>query len=222
MNLENQLKSLYKKAIDLRSQGMLAESEQVELQAAAILQNMKTFIEQHPQEPESASLLLYLAEREWALNGDQPEVLAQMHGAIGLREKHLGLEHSETADALVKLAEIHYVSGRFETAEPLYARAIDIYRKNKFVGGTFAGLAFQGMAQTLSALGHAQEADGYFAEAIERVPSDDQGKRSLYFLLIYRAEGLEKLHKQTESESRRQRAATLLPQANPGEFGFRA
>ena len=41
MNLENQLKSLYKKAIDLRSQGMLAESEQVELQAAAILQQQQ-------------------------------------------------------------------------------------------------------------------------------------------------------------------------------------
>ena len=59
-----------------------------------------------------------------------------------------------------------------------------------------------------------------FARAIDKAPSDEQGKRSLYFLLLSRAEGLEKLDRQAEGAVLRKKAAALLPKANPGEIGF--
>ena len=51
--------------------------------------------------------------------------------------------------------------------------------------------------------------------------SDEQGKRSLYFLLMTRADGLEKLNRIAEAQAHRQKAAALLPKNNPGELGFR-
>ncbi len=118
-----------------------------------------------------------------------------------------------TAQALAQLAEFHYLAGRFGEAESLYRRALSIQAVPR---------AYEGLAQTLAALGRAEEADHFFERAIEQSGTDEQGKRSLYFLLKTPADGLEKLHRTDEAQVHRQKAAALLPKNNPGELGYHA
>jgi len=220
MKFQQELEALYEKARDAQARGQSKESEVLESKAAAILQTLKDHAEHNPEDVGTASILLYLAEREWTLLGDHEHVLSRLLQALALRENHLGLNHPLTAEALTKVAEFHFVSGRFGEAEPLYRKALDVYDAQRIQGNPIQAKAFEGLAHTLAALGRAAEADPYFVQAIAECASDEQGKRSLYFLLTSRAEGLEKLNRPAEAGAARQKAAALLHKTNPGEMGF--
>jgi tetratricopeptide (TPR) repeat protein len=220
MDFQTELETLCREALELRTKGRLVESEILEAKAAGLLQNLQSRVEQTPEDPSSSAILLYLAEREWALQGDSQGVLAKLERARALREKRFGPDHGLTAEALAKLAEFHYLAGRFAEAEPLYRQSIAIYERQVQGRLPVYAKALEGLAQTLAAFGRAEEADPFFARAIELTGDDEQGKRSLYFLLIYRAEGLAKLSRRQEAEGLRQKAGTLLPKNNPGELGY--
>jgi len=207
MDFQRELETLYAKAVELRTQGLAAESELLEAKAAGLLETLRARVRSHPDDPETAPVLLYLAEREWAVLGDQVSVQSMFEQAVSLSRTTYG-----ASLALAKLAEFHYLAGRFGEAEPLYRQAVEKDPSH--------AKALEGLAQTLAFLGRAAEADPYFVRAIERVKDDDVGKRSLYFLLISRAEGLEKLGRQPEASVLRQKALGLLHKNNPGEFGF--
>jgi tetratricopeptide (TPR) repeat protein len=222
MDVQGELETLHQKSLELRALGRQAEADMVEQKAAGILQGLKDRAEQKPDDPSTAAILLYLAEREWAILGDHEQVLLRLEQALALREKSGGPNHLMTAEALAKLAEFHFLAGRFGKAEPLYRRALSIYSIQNAPGDAVEAQALAGLAQTLEALGRAEEADGYFEKAIERAPTNEQGRRSLYFLMNARAAGLEKLNRGSEAEAHRQKAAGLLPKANPGESGYHA
>ncbi len=211
MDFQQELEALYEKAVELKTQGHLAESESLETKAAQILTTLKNRVEPSLNDPEAAAILLYLAERDWPILGDHGSVQAKLEQAVGLRKKELGMKHPLTAEALSKLAEFHYLAARYGEAEPLYRQAVAISPHPKALGG---------LAQTLAALDRPDEADPYFAQAIEQTGGDDEAKRGLYFLLMTRAEGLEKLKRNPEAAVLRQKAVALLPKSNPGEFGF--
>src|SRR4051794_23845924 len=126
MSYQEEIASLYKQAQELRIQGHPAESEILESKAAGILQEIRTRVERAPGDRSTATDLLYLAERDWAILGDHETVLGKIQRAIALREKQLGKEHPLTAEAIAKLAECHYLAGRFGEAETLYRRSVAI------------------------------------------------------------------------------------------------
>jgi len=222
MDVQQELEALYQKALDLKSRGQVSEADALDSKAASLLHQLKSQIEAEPNSPATATVLLYLAERDWAILGDHEEVHDQIKRALEIRQKNYGIDHVLTAEALAKWAEVHFLAGRFGDAEALYKQAIPIFEEHGKDSDPVCAKALEGLAQTLAALNRPQEADAYFVRAIDSAGSDDQGKRTLYFLLIYRAEGLEKLSRTAEAEALRQKAATLLPKANPGEFGFQA
>jgi tetratricopeptide (TPR) repeat protein len=220
MEFQQELDALYQEALERKGQGRLADAEALESKAAEILQGLTRRVEQNPEDPAIAEILLYLADRQWAILGDHKKVLSQIERALDLCENGLGPNHVITAEAFGKLAEFHFLAGRFGEAEPFYRKSLSIYECQGVTGDLSQTKAFEGLAQTLAALGHFEEANRYFARAIEHTRSDEQGKRSLYFLLMTRADGLEKLNKKAEAQAHRQKAAALLPRGNPGEFGF--
>ena len=156
MQFQAELDGLYKKALELKTQGMqtVRLPTCLELKAAGILQKtFKNKAEQNPEDPATAAILLYLAEREWAILGDHEQVLSRIERALALREKSLGARHALTAEALAQLAEFHFLSGRFGEAEPLYQRALSFMQSMEKTQILSVPKAFEGLAHTLSALG---------------------------------------------------------------------
>ena len=212
MDFRRELETLYQRALEQKAQGHQAQAEDLEKKAAALLASLKIRAEQKPEDVSTADVLLYLAEREWAILGDHENVLAKINRALAIREKQYGPEHAQIAAAITQLAEFHFLAGRFGQAEPLYRRAVSIPSPS--------GKALEGLAHTLAALGRPQEAEPFFGRAIEAAGQDADGKRALYFLLVQRAEGLDLLHRTSEAAALRLKAVKLLPQNNPGEQGF--
>jgi CHAT domain-containing protein/Tfp pilus assembly protein PilF len=74
------------------------------------------------------------------------EALLLVERVLEIRERVLGPEHIDVADALNKLALINNIKGNFEKAEPFYQRALTIREKvlepeHPFVAFTLANLA---------------------------------------------------------------------------------
>src|SRR5258708_6076411 len=220
MDFKRELDALYRQATEHKSSGRVEEAEALEAKAAGILQELQEKAEKDPQSAETAAILLFFADREWSILGDHEKVQARLERAVALLENKLGPDHNLIAQALAKLAEFHFLASRFGEAEPLYRRAVRLYEAYPTSEDPVFAKALEGFAQTLAALGRLEEADGYFAKAIARAGTDGQGKRSLYFMYMSRADGLEKLHKTEEAQVHRQKAANLLPKNNPGESGF--
>jgi len=218
VSLRQQLDALYQQSLNLRSQGLLPEADRLEAEAADLLKSLKRQVEEHPQAPETADALLFLAEREWALHGDDLSIQAMIEEAIHIRESVVGSKGSEMAEALRVLAEFHFLAGRWGEAEPLYRRAIGFSEKD--ARSPIFAKTFAGLAQSLAHLGRLSEADPYFEKAIGLCGRSEDEKRVLYFLLIYRAEGLDKMGRGSEAEALRASAQKLLPRNNPGEQGF--
>lgn len=196
----------------------MPEAALVEAEAADLQENLKRQIQDQPETLETTDILLFLAEREWSIRGDDPSIQAMIEQAIRIREDRLGPEAPVVAEALGALAEFHFLAGRWGEAEPLYRKATALCEneKNSPVYAKCCG----GLAQTLTHLGRPAEADPYFAKAIELCGDSDSEKRVLYFLYIYRAEGLDKAGRGSEAEAMRAAAQKLLPRNNPGELGF--
>jgi tetratricopeptide (TPR) repeat protein len=218
MDLHRQVEQLYQQALALKTKGRLPEADRVESEAASLLESLKQQVRENPDAPETAGTLLFLAEREWAIQGDNASVQAMIEQAIRIRESRLGPEDPTLAEALGALAEFHFLAGRWGEAEPLYRRAVVLCEKGP-TPQVYAKCC-AGLAQTLAHLGQAPEADPFFARAIELYRDSEKDKRRLYFLYIYRAEGMEKAGRGPEAETLRTAAQNLLPRNNPGESGF--
>jgi tetratricopeptide (TPR) repeat protein len=220
MDLQHQYEALYREALDLKTKGRLVDAEAVEAKAAELLSELRSRADQNPEDPETATFLLFLAERDWAILGDHPEVQTKIERAISIRENRSGNHDAAVAEALAKLSEFHFIAGRWGEAEPLYRRAIAIYQSLDQKQTLLYSKCEGGLAQCLVGLGRFKEADSHFREAIEVAEAQKEDKRALYFLYIYRAEGLEKLGDSAEAEALRAKAAALLHKNNPGALGF--
>jgi len=220
MQMERRYRELYEEAQRLKSQGRDQDAAVLEVEAAALMEEARSRIQRGGESPESAEALLFLAEREWLVQGDTPEVQAKLESALAIRETCFGAEDERTAEALAKLADLHFLSGRWGEAEPLYRRALAAYEARKAFGTPLYSQCQGGLAQALSALGRTEDADPHFAAAITATEGGPESRRPLYFLYIYRAEGLEKLGRREAAEVLRQKALQLLPKTNPGEQGF--
>lgn len=220
MNFEQRYQNLFDEATRLKSQGRVQDAEAREVDAAGLLEEARNRAEQNVRDPKSADTLLFLAEREWLIRGDDPAVQSKLEQARAIREECFGAEDPRTADAVTKLAEFHFLAGRWGEAESRYREALAIYESRHVSGTALDTQCRGGLAQALAALGRAAEADPHFAAAISASEGRDEHKRALYFLYTYRAEGLEKLGRHAEAEELRRKAAGLLPRNNPGEQGF--
>jgi tetratricopeptide (TPR) repeat protein len=218
VDLQQKIEQLYQEALGLRTKGRLQEADRVEAETAKLLENLKEQVQQNPAAPETAGALLFLAEREWSIRGDEVSIQSMIEQAIRIREKSLGAENPTVAEPLCALAEFHFLAGRWGEAEPLYRRAVKLCEKDQ--KQSVYAKCCAGLAQTLAYLGREAEADPYFAKAIELCQGSEKDKRVLYFLYIYRAQGLDKAGRGPEAEASRSAALKLLPSANPGEQGF--
>ena len=220
MDLKERLDAFYREAVRLKSEGLLAESEHVEAQAAQFLEGLKAYAEERPEDPQTATNLLFLAEREWPFLGDHARVQEKIERALAIRQARFGPDDLAVAEALCQLAEFHYLAGRLGEAEPLYRRAVVISERQGSPPSAAGAKCQAGLAQCLAAFGRASEADPFFRKAIELTSRPEGDKHVLYFLCLSRAEGLEKLGRKDEAQALRQEANLLLPSANPGEQGF--
>jgi tetratricopeptide (TPR) repeat protein len=220
MDLHLELDAFYQEALRLKMKGNAAEAEAMETKAAQFLGQLKNYTEQHPDDDQTATYLLFLAEREWSIVGDDEKVQTLIQQALANRESRLGAMDPAVAEALTQLAEFHFLAGRFGEAEPLYRRANAIYERCETATSAAFAKCQGGLARTLAALGRLADADPFFASAIELSKGREESKRMLYFLYTYRAEGLEKQDRGGEAEALRRRAMDLLPRNNPGQLGF--
>jgi tetratricopeptide (TPR) repeat protein len=78
--------------------------------------------------------------------------------ALAIKEKALGPEHKDVAEALFKLAELYRAQGRYADAEPLYTRALAI-------GEKALGPDDLTLAVGLNGLGLLYHTQGRYAEA---------------------------------------------------------
>jgi CHAT domain-containing protein/Tfp pilus assembly protein PilF len=62
--------------------------------------------------------------------GKYDETLPYFEGALEIRERMLGPDHSDVSQAINGLATIHYYKGEYSKAEPLYQRALAIREKS--------------------------------------------------------------------------------------------
>jgi len=199
------------------------QAQQAQDQAQELSLRMETQTANHPESPVAAAWLIFDADRWWNILGDDEErVLAKYRRALAIREKHFGPEHPETADVLSRLAEIDYLRGRFVDAEPVYRRALSFYEKSGDLERPYYVKTLEGLAQTLKALERYSEAAALFARALKVADEKGKEKRSLYYLLTFYAECLKHLGQDAQAENLLQRAQQLLPQTNPGAFGFQA
>jgi tetratricopeptide (TPR) repeat protein len=221
MDLQHRHEALYQEALGLKTAGRLQEAEAVEAKAAQLFSELKSRMEENPDSLEAADFLLFLAEREWPILGDHPDVQSKIERALAIRRNHFGPSDAAVADAIAKLAEFHFLAGRWGHAEPYYRRAIALYEKQGQTQNVSYARCEGGLAQTLASLGRTAEADPHFIQAIALAETQKEDKRIRYFLYIYRAEGLEKLGRGAEAAALRLQANALLPKNNPGEQGFR-
>jgi tetratricopeptide (TPR) repeat protein len=76
-----------------------------------------------------------------------------------LIEDRLGPEHPDTATALNSLAEFYRERGRYEEAEPLYQRALDIAEKVLGPDHPDTGTSLNNLAELYYAQGRYEEAE---------------------------------------------------------------
>ena len=60
-------------------------------------------------------------------NGTLPGSGSLVRGSLAINEQQLGAEHPDTAGSLNNLALLYYAMGRYQSAEPLYLRALEIW-----------------------------------------------------------------------------------------------
>src|SRR5262245_50358489 len=121
--------ALYQEALRLKAGNDLAAAQQVETQAADFIAELEHRVEAHPDDPQASAYLLFLAERQWNIQGDAPEVQGMLERVLAMREKSQGAGSPGVAEALGKLADFHLFAGRWKAAEPLYRKALGILKE---------------------------------------------------------------------------------------------
>lgn len=199
------------------------QAEQTQNEAQKLAAKLEARSVDQPESSETATWLMFDGDRWWNILGDDEEhVLAKYRRALAIREKNFGPEHPETADVLSRLGEIDFLRGQFAQAERPYRQALSFYEKSGDLERPYYIKTLEGLAQTLSALEKYPEAALLFARALKMADEKGKEKRSLYYLLTFYADCLKHLGQEAQAETLRQRAEKLLPQANPGAFGYRA
>ena len=197
------------------------QARQAEEEAGALSGRMEALAANQPESPLTATWLVFDADRWWNILGDDEErVLAKYRRALAIREKHFGPEHPETADVLSRLAEVDYLRGQFVHAEHPYRQALSFYEKSGDLERPYYIKTLEGLAQTLQALERYPEAAPLLARSLAIADEKGKEKRSLYYLLLSYADCLKHLGQDLQAETLTQRAQKLLPQTNPGAFGF--
>src|SRR5258708_5918420 len=113
MDLHQELDAFYQEALRLKTKGKTAEAQAVEAKAAEFLDRLKNYTQQHPDDDQTSTYLLFLAEREWSIVGDDEKVQTLIQQALANRESRLGAMDPAVAEALTHLAEFHFLAGRF-------------------------------------------------------------------------------------------------------------
>lgn len=199
----------------------LIDSERLKQAAEDLAKRLGAAAESRPDDLSSAAWFLFEGDRWWPLVSDDDErVVRNFQRALAIRQRHLGPDHPEVADVIARLAEVHFLSGQFAEAEPLYRSALEIYEKDEAQERPYFAKTLEGLAQTLASLERHTEAIVWFERAICLAEEVGKEKRSLYFLLIFYADTLDHVGRKGEAETFRLRAREMLPKANPGEFGF--
>lgn len=202
--------------------GQEALSESFEAQARTCLNALRAKAAIAPNDPATADLLVFEADSLSAVGEADSEVTERLERALNILETALGPKDPLVAGVLGRLGESAYVRGDLETAEPFYRRAIAIFEEAHHTEDPEAVKVFEALAVLLSQKGSDREAAMLFAQAVQRPGREELDRHSFYFLLVYYADCLDRLSRGEEATGYRQRAAALLPQANPGVFGFQS
>ncbi len=87
------------------------------------------------------------------------EALPLLEDALAIRRDLFGEAHPDTVRSLNTLAELHHYRGRYQEAEPLYAQALEAWRRLP---------ASDGLARTLDSYGSLERALGRFEKAVAK------------------------------------------------------
>lgn len=214
------VRALLDVAMALKATGHPEESLTFHEKAVRLRERLHEWACENPNDLLTADILLYEADQEWLELGDHPEVRQRLQEAQVIRTHALGEKDSAVAEVLARRAELAFVAGSLEEAEPLYRKAIVIFEQTKAVETAYFRKSLQGLAQVLAGFGRDEEAAALFGRAISLTLPYPQEKQALYFLKIYYSECLARLGDNEGADKARQEAESLLPKNNPGAQGF--
>lgn len=187
-------------------------------QAQALVARLAAQAAARPNEISAGEYYLFEADRHML---EAPDLAREyFEKALNVFRKTLGAQDVRLGRTLAGLGEIHDVTGQFADAEPLYRQALEIFRRAPDADAMHFLRTLESLASALLRLGRAAEAIPLFEEARAWPDRAALDKHSYYFLLIHSAECLSVLGRQADADRLQSEAALLLPQANPGAFGF--
>ena len=148
-----ELEAIYKRGLQLYEAGKFAEAVPIAEEYISVA--AATYGEQHPL---YATGLGYLGVLFDALNRpSEAELLFKR--ALAIKEKSLGPDHTDVAEALHNLAEFHRKHGQLAEAEPLYQRVLSIAERALGPEHPSIGVVVGNMAELYRAQGRHAEAE---------------------------------------------------------------
>jgi CHAT domain-containing protein/Tfp pilus assembly protein PilF len=91
--------------------------------------------------------------------GKYDEALPYFEGALEIRERILGPDHSDVSQAINGLALLHYYKGAYSKAEPLYQRALAVWEKSLGPEHPDVAISLNNLAFLYSVLGDYAKAE---------------------------------------------------------------
>lgn len=110
-------------AVKQQENGNPRAAEKFYLQAIAAAKKMS---DENPQVAAATSNLANF----YYVQGDGEQADRLFQESLAMRQKVLGKEHADVAIDLIGLARLYSKSGDYKKAEPMYAQAADILKKN--------------------------------------------------------------------------------------------
>lgn len=195
----------------------IADSQALEAEATAMRLRLMEYSEKNPSTE--------LAGDFWFFEGTRLEI-EEPQGAQHFLRKAANIFRADSrwriklAETLTAWSEVELIVGDLPAAERLSREAHRTFEDADQSNELGRLRAQECLARALNEQGRYAEAMPLFQEALEWPERESLDKHSFYFLLIHQADCLSHLGREPEAEVLRQKAASILPQANPGVFGF--
>lgn len=142
---------------------VMGEDRKVELLREALAMYVATVGENDYRVANTMNDLALTLEQE----GELEQALSMMERSASLHEELLGVEHPRTLMLINNLAGVHRDQGRFEAAEPLYRKVLEVKARMGVERNVAYAHPLYGLGRVLMEKGESAEAERLLFEAVE-------------------------------------------------------
>jgi tetratricopeptide (TPR) repeat protein len=215
------IRSLLDMAMASQVNQKTAQAQEAEKKALTFIALAEKQAEEEPESLATSRWYIFEADRWSNILGPAHEKVQSLYQeALAIRQKKRGAEHPDTAEVWSRLGETALLSGQLEQAQKHYHQALTIYERSKSTEQPMYLKSLEGLAQTLQGLEKYSEAAVLFDQLLKVAEEKGKEKKSFYALLSAYADCLNHLKRPAQAQKLMERAQALLPQTNPGAFGF--